>query len=1728
MGPQPKVGHTSSGFRMSLKAVILILLTVAQYAPGRHQQRLKLLRDTVNYQNVQESYFRVNQKYKFKYDGQVNIGVPDHSTQYSSSRFKADVTLVKRSDDHFIVRLNNIRLGKQLAQLEDQDEMYSLEQFEPVELKQSDLKTLELPVEFTYAEGQVQDLVFQQDDEEWSENWKRGVINLFQIKLQPTDRTSMEEEQAALNRINTESETDVGTAYRTTEKTVEGECEASYTVSPLDDRREQEASRMLVTKAINLNNCRKRPEPWENFQFFSRCPRCAQLPRSAERTVDSSTTIRYQIRGKRDKFLIERAELCNDHVVAQQNADESTVVVKIRASLKLVSSEEWREDSSDMYNFPTTGQRVSDLIYSTRNDEHVDRFHSEGDQHYQQRYYSQRQHGQDKSAMLAELIMKMLRHMKDTADEKANRYFYKAVYLMRQMSESEIKSASENYFGRQQRGPMTPEEQERARNMMPNLLAQAGTLSSIRQLIEKISNREMSPIKAAVVITTMMHTPRVSKEMITEMMRFERSEIAQRNRHIRTAILLTTGSMMKTMCMPMRHGQQNTDDGRNYYNEEQACDSETKQYFVRTIADQMAKSNRWEDKVVLIRTLGNAGLDASISELESIIRNRDRRYSASLRLEAVLATRHLRQSLPQKTKNILLSAASNRMESSAVRMAAIQLLLQQYPDKMSIDQMGVLINHDPNRRVASFAYKLIRRLADSEQPCYEENKFKMQTVARSVRRRNLQLPYSDMIFESFYDREKKAGFDFFLMPMYEMDEMVPKFMRAGFNVVERGLRSRNLWAFDIGTSSMSNVLSDILEDMEPMTQQDQRSGNMEYKMNLRRMSEKMGQTGRYRNSDARQQQTKAWMSMKFRNQDIMLLTFDEHWLRRLMQGYRGKESLIWMAIGRMASIRQGMFNMDEATLLRETVIKMPTAIGSQLCIRRKSPAMFSAQGQTSMERGAPMRGNIKARISMTISMVTDVSSRTPMFINGIYLVKNIKATVPIDMTISIDHKQENEQLKIQMRNPGTSKDLLKLESRPVIYWRRSENPLADGEEKTIVAEKNARMESFKRCIRGPLFGFEMCIRGVITKPLCNHNKLMHYQAPWFGPNKIVLSMKSDGINSREVIIGANERRMSSGEGDEGANRQVSITMRSDSMQNKFEMEYETSARSIIPTKMNARWNWQMHNGQSQEMCINMDAQEQGDNQRSERTRRNRDIIINWGPRCSNENYVKAKIESVYNRKVYRDQQRWNNNNNNMDDEEGSQKQYGYGVSREETAGYMINIQHRNVAEWAVNRLRQFMDMVTSRNYWNSEVDYRKQGYYQNEDSRQRYDQIREGEIRVQAIMRNEERADVKIQTPKETIRLTNVYMPALLQRETYRRSNLMRFMNLYMGSRHAKGTCQIRQNSIRTFDGAVYRVPFSDCYTILAKDSEEDPNFAIMARRLREQPDKKNVKIMTSDHEIELTPERQGIEVKVDGQRLDDQQVNQHRYMHIRRQGNDATVDLKRPNVEVNFDGNEINIRVSDKYHGRQMGMCGNLNGDSSDDFETSSEKSGDEIWDTFNRMTMTSESCQRPQRWNPDDNEQFDSQDTDNDDNWGNSGMTSWHQRDEYDDDYDNERYDLFESNRDQRQRGDRRQNQNDRSLAIDDVLTETAPIRRNKVVENRGRKCISTRPIERCPEHSYAAQGEKEEKQVSYTCPKANDELKRKMGQLQRHGMSIDLSDREVSFTRKETVPRKCISIV
>jgi hypothetical protein len=114
---------------------------------------------------------------------------------------------------------------------------------------------------------------------------------------------------------------------------------------------------------------------------------------------------------------------------------------------------------------------------------------------------------------------------------------------------------------------------------------------------------------------------------------------------------------------------------------------------------------------VLLKSLGNAGLDASVNELEKIIR--DNREDPLVRMQAIDSLRRLRAVMPQKIQRVLLPVFQNVRERPEVRMMAVSQILATLPENPILDQIGFTLLREPSRQVKSFVYGAMKQLSQS-------------------------------------------------------------------------------------------------------------------------------------------------------------------------------------------------------------------------------------------------------------------------------------------------------------------------------------------------------------------------------------------------------------------------------------------------------------------------------------------------------------------------------------------------------------------------------------------------------------------------------------------------------------------------------------------------------------------------------------------------------------------------------------------------------------------------------------------------------------------------------------------------------------------------------------------------------------------------------------------------------------------------------------------------------
>merc|ERR1719175_242965 len=160
-------------------------------------------------------------------------------------------------------------------------------------------------------------------------------------------------------------------------------------------------------------------------------------------------------------------------------------------------------------------------------------------------------------------------------------------------------------------------------------------------------------------------------------------------------------------------------------------------------------------------------------------------------------------------------------------------------------------------------------------------------------------------------------------------------------------------------------------------------------------------------------------------------------------------------------------------------------------------------------------------------------------------------------------------------------------------------------------------------------------------------------------------------------------------------------------------------------------------------------------------------------------------------------------------------------------------------------------------------------------------------------------------------------------------------------------TCRVAPTHITTFDRKTYNYQMNNCFHLLFKDSTETLPIAVMARNL--QGVSKEVKVLAGVAEVLMTPvsaTNMKIQMNLNGQQQIIQvqpgmvkvicDVNGLEILHIKRfEDNVYLVHAIQEHLMVLFDGKHAQIFGSPLLRARSVGLCGDLNAETTADLKT-------------------------------------------------------------------------------------------------------------------------------------------------------------------------------------------------
>jgi len=1788
---------------MAMKFALITLLCFGA-ALARHEE-WQQLDDLIPSQNrrIEDSAFRPGREYQFFYNGQLTTGIAGASKQHSANRIQAIVTVAIKSQTHCVLRLQNVRLGKMNRLIPNPRKIMPIEAFEDTPIEQHLKQKLEAPLKFSYTQGMVRDVEFDSREDPWSANVKRGVLNLLQVNLQQHRKIETPEESVLTNLAGRRALTEEDGQpifYRVMEETLEGECETLYTIQqqPNTHYRQSNSPVLNVTKSINFENCNKRPQVKYNFRFVSKCPSCESKYEDEEKFLKSSTVVQYNITGDKNNFLIDSARTESQYVFTPFDEEANVIVTYVNQTLVLVKTGPIQSNLQD----PQSPIRSdSNMIYTFDWDIALEKFSMHGQSEQTRRLLHQQGRSEsstNKVEVVKQIIQKMAVQMKEQVDEELPRLFSHLITWVRQCDQQEL----EQIVRMQEPGQLSPEEEKKIKNIIPQVLGACGTKECVKLLVKKIKDGHIHPLRAVGALKGLINARVSSKDIITEIIQLAESDKAREFEPLKRASWLMAGSLVNALCA------ENEDQLALEIKEDakKLCTRELKDTYVKLFFDKLRSAGNWQDKVMMLKAIGNAGLDLSIFELEKIIRQQDSNVQPMyVRLEAILALRELKDDMPKKVQRVLMPVALDRREYPTIRSAAVYMLFQTQPERPILDQLARNLISEPSHQFAAFVYTKLETYANSTNPCEQQLATDAKLALRQAKRVSSGLGYSRFAHLGLHCEQQKWGLDLDLGAIYSNVSAIPRHVGATLHVNGLGYWQKYLATISLFNEGLEPFIRDYFNERGHFSMFSANNGqnswvdvfsrhpknpasrqsNNDYETELDGIFTSLKTKHRQYN-DEYENEPKAYFTGMFKSQTMAILPMTKEVVEQILREAPSK-------LGEyLPKLQRGLpFDFATVAQLHDMHLKVPTTLGFPLSITLEAPMAISVRGKVQANLESFRSKSIKAQIELKPSAVAtftcQVDCWSPVWTTGVKVQAKAKMFTPIDAKLEIEWTPSNPQVKIQIKPPTQKRDLLVLESRPITYtrsWQQYLRSVVDEshtDEITIVGEELNRVSTYNKCFGRQTLGLDVCLRGnVQSKPsrsvagtpfwlFAGQNKLVVTCQPSESNQdiQIKINAQTQQLNGQEIhkpkfdILGRpspfenDDESESSSESDENSQQRETSQETSQSPQQRgrfipkpfrpksrsqqlrqdpyqtsrnyevkqgyktdVKVEVQAGSSSKINMEVSHLYDWRqrysklnmkMHRQHPDQFQVCFDTEmmfpekpEFVDQVKDKKVYAH--AQLRWGAQsCSQQNYVQITTQAERSRQ----QMQW-------EKDQSEYKEYTKKQQCQNNKGWCSPLTQEDFVEKIGHMLKYRVDIdyqnvpLFLQNATNKVYRALKHYYFLQTDVNQIQVQNAEGKIRAELVLdaQTKQRVNVTIKTPKENIMIQDLPLSqpimALNQKQPFS-EQLRNYIN-NEDEDEDQAQCSItgksglqRRSQVETFDGTKFSAPFTDCWVVLSKDcGSQKPEFVVMARKSPKSSsnnDLKEVKIVTRQHRIELTPENDDydtIKVKVNGKSYDpvnEQDIQDHGHVvaKIDKEGRTIQVDLPETGVQIEFDGYAINVELANYHQGQQCGLCGHYDGEEADEFRNPDFTEEKDLRQYYMNYLIKDGRCQAPQQLN----EICESEECDQDKSSGSSSSSS---SDEDDNDNDD---------------------------------TTEKPDHKTKVIEMDDQICFSTIPVPQCDDNAYPTEI-KERKPVPYTCIDQDSESAEQYERKARFGKKHvqGLTGRQPNFTRTEPIPEKC----
>lgn len=686
--------------------------------------------------------------------------------------------------------------------------------------------------------------------------------------------------------------------------------------------------------------------------------------------------------------------------------------------------------------------------------------------------------------------------------------------LLRMCTMTELKNIQETLRSQQQQG-RSDAEQQKQEHILADALAIAGTRNTIEALAQQILTGKLQPAKAAQTLKALQGLPAPSDDQVMIISNLCANELVNRNPALKQSCWLTFGQMVGEVCLhkTQKNAQQSAFGAQSGFNKDEICAQHKKEIYKKTLTDKYEQARTTYQKVLVLKALGNAGIDIAVPTLEQIVQNK--REQRIVRIAAIDSLRRLRFLMPRKIQRILLPIFQNTREHPQVRMAAFSMIMNTQPEQQCVDQITYTLAKERSQQVASFVYTTMQALSKSKVPAQQQLAQHLKSALKLAQIDEAQLRGSRKYQVPIYCEQEQEGLFVTLTSVLSSRDVIPSHVALSVDSLLNGEFEKDnvkVSMTQVGIEQWyEKLMHQIVQAGREYSQQQQQQTRGQRQQNqqggfseLQSIFKSLGIQQRKQNAfssaeeqprqgEQQQEEPFGMINMRIGDVDTCMLSIDKQSLPPFMRSIlQGQKPSVRELMGLIDS-QTKHFRLLTALNMGERSAKIATPMGVPLRVLTSMPMLMQVEGEVKiaetsngLESGVAPRAQLKVTPSIAVAHIQRMETWMPVIATGVESVRCAETNLPIMAEAEIN-RQDGLKVSIRLPQPGSKTKLFGLHSLPVTYTRDFDQKTKQPKQPRVKNIHNEELEQLERKVEKVVgvrsFGMPFHVRGHLHQPV---------------------------------------------------------------------------------------------------------------------------------------------------------------------------------------------------------------------------------------------------------------------------------------------------------------------------------------------------------------------------------------------------------------------------------------------------------------------------------------------------------------------------------------------------------------------------------------------------------------------------------------------------------------------